>query len=214
MFRYVFCFLFALLLSAPAITAQDSDAQRAFDESKRTTLVNWVRSNNKKLNVDSSTRIVDAVMFHAKQNELDPFLIFSMIRAESAYKPDAKSFAGARGLMQVMPRWHKDKLAGRDPYRIPVNIEVGTIIINDCLRKTKNQIHKALRCYSGGAGSHYNRRIASTHKELMEQHRALAILHDNQNATKYVFEKPKDFLIKPSNDTLLAFMHKKRPGAF
>jgi soluble lytic murein transglycosylase len=43
------------------------------------------------------------VMNTAKQQQLDPALIFGVIRQESAFMQDARSPAGALGLMQLMP---------------------------------------------------------------------------------------------------------------
>jgi soluble lytic murein transglycosylase len=45
----------------------------------------------------------DIIEQHSAQNELDRNLVLAMIRQESAFDPEAKSWAGARGLMQVMP---------------------------------------------------------------------------------------------------------------
>ncbi len=40
---------------------------------------------------------------YAKERGLDPFLVWSLMRAESTYRPTIKSSAGAIGLMQIMP---------------------------------------------------------------------------------------------------------------
>lgn len=45
----------------------------------------------------------DIVFRHAAENNLDRNLVLAMIRQESAFDPRALSWAGARGLMQVMP---------------------------------------------------------------------------------------------------------------
>lgn len=45
----------------------------------------------------------DIIARHSSQNGLDRNLVLAMIRQESAFDPVAKSWAGARGLMQVMP---------------------------------------------------------------------------------------------------------------
>jgi len=46
---------------------------------------------------------MDEVQDAANKNDLDPYLILSIIREESRYDTDAKSIAGALGLMQLMP---------------------------------------------------------------------------------------------------------------
>jgi soluble lytic murein transglycosylase len=47
------------------------------------------------------------VMKHAKQRKIDPSIVFSIIRRESAFNKNAVSPVGARGLMQIMPETGK-----------------------------------------------------------------------------------------------------------
>jgi soluble lytic murein transglycosylase len=39
----------------------------------------------------------------SKAADVDPFLLLSLMRAESVYDEDAQSHVGAQGLMQIMP---------------------------------------------------------------------------------------------------------------
>ena len=43
------------------------------------------------------------IVSYSEENDLDPFLVCSVIFCESGFDPNAVSRAGARGLMQVMP---------------------------------------------------------------------------------------------------------------
>ena len=43
------------------------------------------------------------VLKYADETKIDPFIILSLMRAESVYDPDARSIVGAQGLMQIMP---------------------------------------------------------------------------------------------------------------
>jgi soluble lytic murein transglycosylase len=44
-----------------------------------------------------------SVLALSKRHEVDPALVYGLMRAESAMQPDALSPAGARGLLQLMP---------------------------------------------------------------------------------------------------------------
>ena len=206
MFRFMFAILITLFCASNAVSFADEEQKIKSNVVERMSLIKWVSQNNKKLSESSTTQIVDNVLFHSQQNNLDPYLVFSMIRAESSYKPRAISKVGAKGLMQVWPKWHKDKIKGRDPFSIAVNVEVGVQIISECVSKGSGNIYKALKCYSGGAGSKYRNRIAMTHKELKEQNRVVAILNDVRPTAKYAFDKPRIKQQPRNNDVLLAFI--------
>ena len=44
------------------------------------------------------------IVNEAKKNQLDPAWVFAVTRQESAFRPNVKSYAGALGLMQLMPK--------------------------------------------------------------------------------------------------------------
>ena len=45
----------------------------------------------------------ELVTSYAEEYDIDPFLVWSLMRAESTYRPTIRSSAGAVGLMQIMP---------------------------------------------------------------------------------------------------------------
>lgn len=133
----------------------------------KSALTEWVLDNaHTKLTNDKASSIVNTVYKYAQEHSIDPLLILSIIHNESGFRENVTSAHGAKGLMQVMPRWHKDKLRGRSPYSAHVSIEVGTKIIDDCLDKFNNNTMRALNCYSGGGGKKYQTKIASSHKKM------------------------------------------------
>lgn len=70
---------------------------------------------------------------------LDPLLIIAVIGVESGFNPFSQSVVGAQGLMQVMPRFHTDKLpddAGELPFFDPVtNVQVGARILRESISR-------------------------------------------------------------------------------
>lgn len=83
---------------------------------------------------------------------LDPLLIIAVMAVESRFNPIAESVAGAKGLMQVIPKFHPDKIgefggekAVFDPQ---TNILIGSQILKDYLRRTGN-LSTALQMYAG-----------------------------------------------------------------
>ena len=50
----------------------------------------------------------EVVMIHSRQQRINPAWAFAIIRQESAFTDDARSHAGAMGLMQLLPRTARD----------------------------------------------------------------------------------------------------------
>jgi hypothetical protein len=76
----------------------------------------------------------------ARQVALDPLLVLAMISVESSFNPLAESGMGAKGLMQIIPRFHLAKLeahGGADAVLDPEsNIAVGARILQEYVYRT------------------------------------------------------------------------------
>jgi len=83
---------------------------------------------------------------------MDPALIKSVIRAESAWNPRAISRAGAKGLMQLMPGTAK-QLKVDDPFNPYQNIEAGTRYLRLMLDRFGGDLVMALAGYNAGPGA-------------------------------------------------------------
>lgn len=83
---------------------------------------------------------------------VDPLLILAVAAIESRYNPVAESFLGAKGLMQIIPRYHQDKLRehGGDSALLDpeVNIQVGAQILREYLKRF-GETQAALQMYGG-----------------------------------------------------------------
>lgn len=86
---------------------------------------------------------------------VDPLLIIAVMAIESRFNPFAESSVGAQGLMQVMPRFHEDKLqdgedvtAFLDP---ETNIRVGAQILKESIKRA-GSVMGGLQRYNGNPG--------------------------------------------------------------
>ena len=103
----------------------------------------------------------DLVIPNSEQYNLDPLLIFSLIRQESLYQGFATSFAYAQGLMQIIPDtgyWIAEQLQWQnyqnsDLYRPYVNVTFGTYYLSWVLDYVEGYEYAALAGYNGGPGN-------------------------------------------------------------
>lgn len=88
-----------------------------------------------------------------KRYGVDPLLVVAIMAVESSYNPIAESYAGAKGLMQIIPKYHLEKFeefggahAAFDPR---VNIMVGARILREYLMMHSGDLLNALQTYAG-----------------------------------------------------------------
>lgn len=99
-------------------------------------------------------RVVVAAHAAAAGARLDPLLVLAVIGVESGFNPVAASPMGAKGLMQIIPKYHQEKLlphGGEAAVLDPVaNVKVGTQILKEYVRMT-GTLEAGLQFYNGAA---------------------------------------------------------------
>jgi len=106
-----------------------------------------------------ATRSVIATAYReGRRIGLDPLLILAVIAVESRFNPIAESDMGAQGLMQVIPRFHKEHLDSAasesvlDPH---ANIRLGARVLKDYIRSGGTEV-AGLQRYNGSTGDETN----------------------------------------------------------
>jgi soluble lytic murein transglycosylase len=101
-----------------------------------------------------------AVEMAAAEFGVDPLLLWAIMREESRFDPEAISYVGARGLMQVMPstqEWIAERLgeeiAPADAFTPEANIRMGAWFLRFALDYFDQDEELAIAAYNGGATS-------------------------------------------------------------
>jgi soluble lytic murein transglycosylase len=96
----------------------------------------------------------------AAEFEVDPLLIWAVMRQESRFDPEALSYAGARGLMQVTPptqAWIAEQLgediSPGDAFTPEASIRMGAWFLRFLLDYYEGDLALVIAAYNGGAGS-------------------------------------------------------------
>jgi hypothetical protein len=106
--------------------------------------------------------IQQRVIGEAKRQNMPPSLALAIAKVESNFNHQALSHAGAKGVMQIMPRTaeqvfgvHRSRLFDPD-----VNIELGITFMKKLLKRYDGRLDIALSHYNGGSG------VKNKHGEL------------------------------------------------
>ena len=120
----------------------------------------WSQDDRRLRNLAYPLYYVDLIVPEARERGLDPFLVLALMKQESRYLSDARSYAGARGLMQLMPETAREwarrlrlpPVTAEDLYDPALNIRLGIPYLARLVKQFDGSIEKALAAYNAGAG--------------------------------------------------------------
>ena len=97
---------------------------------------------------------------YSKQYNIDSYMTYAIIKAESNFKPDAKSSSEAIGLMQIMEptavetaKKLKLDIQEENLYNPELNIQIGLKYFADLLEKYDGNYSLAIIAYNAGIGN-------------------------------------------------------------
>jgi soluble lytic murein transglycosylase-like protein len=126
----------------------------------------------------ATERMVEAAYRAAGEVGLDPLLLLAVISIESRFNPIAESAMGAKGLMQIIPKYHRAKFdahGGEESVLDPEsNIMVGARILQEYVHRT-GTIEAGLQFYNGAfwdGSAQYAQKVMAERERLEQVVRA------------------------------------------
>jgi len=120
----------------------------------------------------ATEQVVQAAYAAAGEVGLDPLLLLAVAAVESSFNPLAESVVGAKGLMQIIPKWHREKLerlGGDDALFDPeANILLGAHILKEYVHRT-GTLEAGLQFYNGAffdSTAQYARKVLAERSRL------------------------------------------------
>ncbi len=102
----------------------------------------------------------DIVKIESQKNNIDPYLVLAIIKAESGFNKHATSNKQARGLMQIMDSTAEDiknkmetTTINNDLYNEEVNISLGCKYFSSLIDRYNGNYYLAICAYNAGMGN-------------------------------------------------------------
>lgn len=176
---------------AAAISPAEDNRYRALSDSV---------ARRYRVSQDMAYDLVQLAHTVGQQHGLDPLLIIAVIAIESRFNPIAESINGARGLMQVIPKYHAAKLAeygGEKALFDPVtNIKIGSRILKDYIRLTGN-LGIALQMYGGALSDGEDQYTTKVMNEQQRLKQALSPVSRASLSTSAASHRPGSVTLQP-----------------
>jgi len=137
-----------------------------------------------RVSTDATRGLVATAYREGRRIGLDPLLIIAVIAVESRFNPIAESDMGAQGLMQVIPRFHKEHLEGGEAASVldpHANIRLGARVLKDYIKSGGTEV-AGLQRYNGSSGDASNAYAAKVLGEKQRLQQAVQPLRSRARA--------------------------------
>lgn len=178
----VICFIYTLGFTSDSnkpVFKETNKTSEVYQELKSTKITHHqlrVKNIQERVFMSSSKKytkhakeIAEAVVINSDRFNFPPELILALINYESEFNPRAVSPRGARGLMQINTKVHREEIkkAGvTNIYDIHSNIYMGCSILTDKLKDSKD-ISEALRKYNGASTNQFSKEVLFIYAKYM-----------------------------------------------
>lgn len=181
--RSLFASLLATLLVVPAfgqvkLVVRDDGTKSIFNlatkrsSTPRTIDYEWLAKQH-----DRETMYDEAIRRHSTKYGVDPRLVKAVIQVESAFNPEAVSYKGARGLMQLMPGTAK-RFGVKNVYDVDENIRAGCEYLALLIKLFANDLTRVLAGYNAGENAVVRYRGVPPYEETqLYVQKALTVYH-------------------------------------
>lgn len=157
----------ALAAAAAAVTTSEAEAEAGDRDAaafkSEIVLLDAVTLGGDAAMLDRAVAVAPLIDAAARQYALDPLLLHAIAFVESRYRPDARSSAGALGLMQVMPatgrRFGVERRA--DLREAATSVDVSAYYLKWLHERFDRNLELVVAAYNAGEGAveKYGRRV-------------------------------------------------------
>jgi hypothetical protein len=138
---------------ATAASATEEEMRRPAPEQRKVRAMSDYLAKRYFVSTEAIQRLVEMAFAVGHEVNLDPLLILAVMAVESRFNPIAESGAGAQGLMQVIPKYHADKLPDSRTdasfLNPSVNVRVGAKVLKDYIGRSGGDLQTGLQMYNG-----------------------------------------------------------------
>jgi soluble lytic murein transglycosylase-like protein len=182
--------LFGAMVFAEACVFPSVNWSSLRDSSMIDYMAGVLEENRTGLTTEEEALLAEFILTRSAAYKLDPLLVMALIKTESTYYNRARSYKGAKGLMQIMPstgRWVAGKLqlkweGDRTLYNPYMNVMLGIHYFSTLMERFKDNTMLTLAAYNAGpsnlsalirSGANlpkgYANKVLANYKELQER---------------------------------------------